>query len=149
MVVRFYSPIWYRAHFFLFFFTSFIKFGTIFVVLLVNIINTLKFTDMKKVKVLRFAVEFFALCAVIAFVCTFADLWAGVAALMFGGAAMVCYLFYSYYSLNEYEIFYTDGLTNKTCKVRATNEAEACAIARAYYPEIKVIDWAIRLGVEL
>ena len=102
-----------------------------------------------KAKVLRFFVEFFALCAAIAIVCTFIDLWAGVAVVIFGGAAMVCYMLWSYYKLDEYEIFYTDGLTNKSCKVRATNDAEARAIARAYYPEIQNIDWSIKLGVEL
>lgn len=45
-------------------------------------------------KKLLFLVKFFALCGGIALCCTFANLWAGVAALIFGAAAMVTYLFY-------------------------------------------------------
>ena len=103
-----------------------------------------------KAKVLRFFVEFFALCAAIAIACTFIELWAAVAAFAFGGAAMVCYLLWSYYKLDEYAVLFTDksGQPQK-CTVRAMNFAEAEAAAKMYYPEIKTINHTIKLGVEL
>ena len=60
---------------------------------------------MKKVKVLEFVFKFFALCAVIAFACTLVELWAGVAAVAFGGLALVTYLLYDFYAkFNQYSV---------------------------------------------
>ena len=106
---------------------------------------------MKKVKVLRFAVEFFALCAVIAIVCTFADLWAGLAALIFAATSAVFYLFYDFYSkFTLYSIhYYTRGGEYKTCEISAMDFDDARKRARMYHHDIDSIQHVIKLGVEL